>query len=345
MDNESTNKGPKEAVWEHLKANARQLSMCFDLDSLCQKYGIDERDAWEYLSTVEIDDEYKDEIHLRCKGHAVLYIRASDMIEDGPIPGMTIDQVRGLFQVITAIGDDVRGIHVGKLRPDTVIHHLPDRGIRPDLVDGISEIMSRLCRYIKHRIPWEMQGYVPAPDDPSSIMAPISPDDHVKAWISEHDPGVYLETRPGRYDLVMCNVIFTESVLFDSWRIISKDRSRRSMDAVQDQGIMHGIANAFERWYCTDDATLTYIIRHHRLPEGHNRVMYQGKHKADAVRFWEAIGMAPGDWNACFKTLDGKEIKTNALARKGIDGKPTLIDLDKNSGIYKPLREYGLIKE
>lgn len=334
MDNESTNKGPKEAVWEHLKANARQLSMCFDLDSLCQKYGIDERDAWEYLSTVEIDDEYKDEIHLRCKGHAVLYIRASDMIEDGPIPGMTIDQVRGLFQVITAIGDDVRGVHVGRLRPDTVIPHLQDRGIRPDLVNGISETMSRLCRYIKHRIPWELFGYVPATDDPSSIMAPITPDDHVEAWISEHDTGVYLETRPGRYDLVMCNVIFTESVLFDSW-MISKDR--RSTDAVQDQGIMHGIAKAFERWYCTDDATLSYIIRHHILPEGQNRVSYRGP-APDAVRFWKEIGMAPKEWNACFKAGDGKPIKSNAL------GKDLYKDEDKDSGIYKPLSEFGLLK-
>lgn len=334
MDNESTNKGPKEAVWEHLKANARQLSMCFDLDSLCQKYGIDERDAWEYLSTVEIDDEYKDEIHLRCKGHAVLYIRASDMIEDGPIPGMTIDQVRGLFQVITAIGDDVRGVRVGRLRPDTVIPHLQDRGIRPDLVNGISETMSRLCRYIKHRIPWELFGYVPAPDDPSSIMDPISPDDHVEAWISEHDPGVSLETRPGRYEHVMCDVIFTESVLFDSW-MISKDR--RSTDAVQDQGIMHGIAKAFERWYCTDDATLSYIIRHHILPEGQNRVFYRGP-APDAVRFWKEIGMAPKEWNACFLTEDGKPIKSNAL------GKDLYKDEDKDSGIYKPLSEFGLLK-
>jgi hypothetical protein len=344
MDNESTNKGPKDAVLEHLKRNARELSYRSDMSSFCLENGIDERDAWEYLSEAEIDDEHKAEIQERCKRSAVLFIRASDMIEDGPIPGMTIDQVRGLFQVITAIGDEVRGEHVGRLRPGTAIH-LQDRGIRPDMVNEISEALSRLCRHIKHRIPWELFGYVPAPDDPSSIMAPISPDDHVEAWISEHDPGVNLETQPGRYEHVMCDVIFTESVLFDSWMIISKDRDRRSIDTVQDQGIMHGIAKAFERWYCTDDATLTYIIRHHRLPDGHNRVMYQGKHKADAVRFWETIGMAPGEWNACFKTLDGKEIKTNALARKGIDGKPTLIDLDKNSGIYKPLREYGLIKE
>ena len=335
MDNESTNKGPNEAVWEHLKRNARQLSIGDAMSSYCQNNGIDERDAWEHLSEAELDDEYMDEIHARCKGKAVRYIRASDMIEDGPIPGMTIDQVRGLFQVITAIGDDVRGVHVGRLRPDTVIAHLQDRGIRPDLVNGISEVMARLCRYIKHRIPWDLFGYVPATDDPSSIMAPIAPDDHVEAWISEHDPGVNLETRPGRYEHVMCDVIFTEAVSLDSWMAIRKDRDRRSRDAVQ--GIMPGIAKAFERWYCTDDATLSYIIRHHILPEGQNRVSYRGP-APDAVRFWRAIGMTPGEWNACFLPTDGREIKSNAL------GKGLYKDEDKDSGIYVPLSEFGLLK-
>lgn len=344
MDNKNEHKGPKEAVWEHLKTNARQLSLCSDLDSICQQYGIDERDAWEFLSTTEIDDEYKDKIHEMCKWKADRYIRASDMIEDGPIPGMTIDQVRGLFKVITAIGDDVRGVHVGRLRPDTVIPHLQDRGIRPDLVNGISETMSRLCRYIKHRIPWELFGYIPATDDPSSIMAPIAPDDHVEAWISEHDTGVSLETRPGRYEHVMCNVIFTESVLFDSWLVISKDQDRRSRDAVQDQGIMHGIANAFEKWFATDDATLTYIIRHHCLPDGHNKVSYRGRFKSDAVRFADVVGMSLGELNACFLSPDGKEFKRNALAKKGISGAPNYKDKDKNSGIYVPLRQFGLLK-
>lgn len=339
MDNKNEHKGHKKAVLEHLARNARQLSTAYDLSDFCRENGIDEREAWEYLSTAEINDEYRDEIRRRCEWKVKTHIRPSDIFDDGPTPGMAIDQVRQLFETVAIIAENVRGVHVGRLRPDAITH-LRDKGIRPELVNEISEVMSRLCQYIKHRIPWDVHGYGTAPDNPSSIFAPISPDDQVETWIRAHDPGVYLETRPGRYEHVMCAVIFDETAL-----IVPRPRTVEAPQVqASDETIMHGIAKAFERWYCTDDATLTYIIRHHRLPDGHNRVMYQGKHKADAVRFWEAIGMAPGDWNACFKTLDGKEIKPNALARKGIDGAPILKDIYKDGGIYVPLREFGLLE-
>ena len=330
MDNKNEHKGPKEAVWEHLKANARQLSSAYDLSDFCRENGIDERDAWEYLSTVEIDDEYKDKIRRRCEWKAKTHIRASDIYADGPGPGMAIDQVRGLFQVITSIAEDVRGVHVGKLRPGTVIH-LQDRGIRPELVNEISEVMSRLCRYIKHRIPWEMQGYVPAPDDPSSIMAPISPDDHIETWIRDNDPGVYLETRPGQYEWAMCAVIFDETAS------LSRTRAIEIPQVPASEAVMDGIAKAFEKWYDTDDATLTYIIRHHCLPDGHNKVSYRGP-APDAVRFWKTVHMTPGEWNGCFMPDGGRgPIKSNALG-VGLD-----IDKYKVRGIYIPLREFGLL--
>lgn len=331
MDNKNKHIDPKDPFWEHLRDLAREYPVRTLYFSTCQENGIDERDALMFLSTVKFDDENTDKIQAMYKWRAETFIPASAMIEDGPDPGMTIDQVRGLFQVITAIADDVRGVHVGRLRPSTVIH-LRDRDIRPDLVNNVSEVMSRLCRYIKHHIPWEMQGYVPAPDDPSSIMAPISPDDHIEAWIREHDPGVCLETRPGHYESAMCAVIFDETAL-----LVSRTRAIEPPQVPASETVMDGIANAFEKWFATDDATLTYIIRHRCLPDGHNRVLYRGP-APDAVRFWKAVHMTPGEWNACFMTADRRAIKDNAL------GKDLYKDTDKNSGIYVPLREFGLLE-
>lgn len=331
MDNKNTIKGHKKAVLEHLAKNARQLLTAYDLSDFCLENGIDERDAWEYLSTAEIHDEYKAEIHRKCEWKVKTHIRASDIYDDGPAPGMTIDQVRQLFETIAIIAEQVRGVHVGKLRPGTVIH-LRDRDLRPELVNEISEVMSRLCQYIKHRIPWDVHGYGTAPDNPSSIFVPVSPDDQVETWIRDNDPGVYLETRPRHYEYVMCAVIFDETA-----SLVSRTRAVEIPQVPASEAVMDGIANAFEKWFATDDATLTYIIRHHCLPDGHNRVLYRGP-APDAVRFWKVVHMTPGEWNACFMTIEGKEIKSNAL------GQSLYKDEDKDSGIYLPLREFGLLE-
>ena len=49
-------------------------------------------------------DEYKDEIQEVCKSKAVRFVRASFLFDDGPIPGIGIDQARNLFQVLNKIG-------------------------------------------------------------------------------------------------------------------------------------------------------------------------------------------------------------------------------------------------
>ena len=207
------------------------------------------------------------------------------------------------------------------------------------MVNEISEIMTRLCRYIKHRIPWDLDGYIPAPNDPSSIMAPIDPDVHIESWIREHEFWVLLETKPGRYESAKCTVIFDETA-----SLVSRTRAIALPHPQASEGVMDGIAKAFENWFETDDRTLTCIIRHHRLPEGQNRVSYRGRFKADAVRFADAVGMSLGELNACFIAPDGKDFKRNALAKKGISGAPNYKDKYKDSGIYVPLQEFGILE-
>ena len=332
--------GPIRAILEGLKPVARKGTARGAIVDYCHQNRIDERDAWEYLAREETDAEIR-EIFERS---AVLFVKASDIINDGaPIPGIETDQVREVFSGLISIGDEIRHVHLGQRRPETVIH-LRDQSLKPEARDGIHEVMRRLARRIMS-IPWDRFGFTPTIIGASSIFAPPGRDQEIGAWIREHDHGVKLETAPLEYDSVMCSVILDEATLFDSPTPGQKIPAPESvLDSPHDQPsapraeVMHGISNAFEPWFDTDDETLSYIIIHHKLPPGHNRATYRGKSKADAVRFANAIGITIEQWNALFTTCDGESIKRNAL-QKGL-----YIDQDRNSGIYIPLREYELLK-
>lgn len=337
-NNTNENKGQKEAVFEELKRNPRHYSTNNRMRIYCQEKAIDELDGWEYLSRVDIDDDYKDDIQAICKREAVTFIRASYLFNDGPIPGIGIDQARNIFQVLKLIGDETAKVHVYRSDPGTIVH-LVDRGLRPEMVKGISILLERLCQYIKHSISWDLCGYLPAKEDPSSILVPIDQDSHIERWLRDINPGVKLEIHPGQYESVQCTVIFDETAL-----LVYKTRAVALPDLQASERVMDGIAKAFEHWFETDDRTLTCIIRQHKLPEHQNRVSYRGRFKADAVRFANAVGMTLGELNACFIASDGKEFKRNALAKKGISGSPNFKDEYKDSGIYVPLREFGILE-
>jgi len=336
MDKENTHIGPSGAKWDGLERIAMRGLAPGAISSYCEQNGLDEKEAWVHLSEVDPDEE----VRARLSAHASTYIRAKDIIDQGEIPGIAPDQVRQLFRILAEIGSDVRGAHFGRI-PFDEISHIQHRGIAPAMFDGCLEILGRLSSHVLDAIPWDRWGFVEAKETPDSIRLSISRERQIEAWLREHQPGVALEIAPGRYGSVDCAVILDETDNLDAWIHPPVKMARPEPPGPE---IYPGIAVGFARWYDTDDATLSYIVREHRLPPGHNRVSYRGRNKADAVRFWESISMTPQQWNDCFCTRDGKPIRSNAKPSKGLDGKPIQIDQDKNSGIYIPLKTFGLLK-
>lgn len=329
-----------------------------DVVEFCRKNGMDERKVFGGLGRIE-----SVRLHRLFHDCAIRSISATDILVDGPFPGVEGDRIERVF---TTIWSRVEPYEKGYISYNDATSWPT---INPSVMSAYLEIMRRLVRAMRRAIVEVYRLDERIIDDPSSDFVSPTADDLANAIINDPDEFfngecVFLEIHPGQYEGVPCKLVndMAETLEAEAAKTVPfvirgveglRDPGQPQVDGLHNNKPFHspeaitvrpGFAKALEKLYPgLDDETWSDILNARKTPDGRcARYDYKGK-KADAARLCAHVGMPIRTWNAWFMTNDGKPIESKNLGkyRDGLQaGNRLLMDELKDRGIYLVLNEY-----